>query len=102
MVITNVDKQADFEVAKGYTMTQFCDRMIEFFMNEKPVTKDWRKLLVFRDEWKKYKESFFNRCQIRADNEKDQSMKQKLVILARKVQKVPSFLTLVDLHELYP
>lgn len=62
--------------------------MIEFFMREKPETKDWRKLLVFRDEWKKYKENFFSRCQARADNETDQAMKQKLVILARKMKKI--------------
>ncbi|XP_020250539.1 uncharacterized protein At4g37920, chloroplastic isoform X2 [Asparagus officinalis] len=87
-VISNVDEQNEVEVAKGYTMTQFCDKMIGFFMHEKPETKDWRKLLVFRDEWKKYKESFFNRCQARADNETDQALKQKLVMLARKVKKI--------------
>lgn len=83
-----MDEQAEVEVAKGYTMTQFCDKMIGFFMHEKPETKDWRKILVFRDEWKKYRESFFNRCQARADIETDQAMKQKLIMLARKVKKI--------------
>nr|CAD1839399.1 unnamed protein product [Ananas comosus var. bracteatus] len=42
-------------------MTQFCNKMIDFFMIEKPQTKDWRKILVFRDDWSKYRENFFNR-----------------------------------------
>lgn len=87
--IANVDeKQAEAEVAKGYTMTQFCDKMIEFFLHEKPNTKDWRKILVFREEWGKYKESFYARCRARADTEEDQPMKQKLIVLARKVKKI--------------
>ncbi|XP_077224829.1 uncharacterized protein At4g37920-like [Tasmannia lanceolata] len=83
-----VEEQAELEVAEGYTMTQFCDKMIEVFMNEKPQTKDWRKLLVFRDEWNKYKENFYSRCQERADTENDQVMKQKLIRLRRKVKKI--------------
>lgn len=86
--VANLEEQAEVEVAEGYTMTQFCDKMIEFFMHEKPQTKDWRKFLVFRDDWKKYKENFFNRCQVRADTEDDPVMKQKLVGLARKMKKV--------------
>ncbi|XP_072969959.1 uncharacterized protein At4g37920 [Typha angustifolia] len=86
--VADVEEQAKVEVAKGYTMAQFCDKMIEFFMNEKPQTKDWRKILVFRDDWKKYKDNFFSRCQVRADTEKDIALKQKLVELARKVKKI--------------
>ncbi|XP_009391923.3 uncharacterized protein At4g37920 isoform X1 [Musa acuminata AAA Group] len=86
--VANLEEQAEVEVAEGYTMTQFCDKMIEFFMHEKPQTKDWRKFLVFRDDWKKYKENFFNRCQVRADTEDDPVMKQKLVGLARKMKKI--------------
>ncbi|RWV86595.1 hypothetical protein GW17_00051496 [Ensete ventricosum] len=86
--VANLEEQAEVEVAKGYTMTQFCDKMIEFFMHEKPQTKDWRKFLVFRDDWKKYKENFFNRCQVRADTEDDPVMKQKLVRFARKMKKI--------------
>ncbi|ERN18091.1 hypothetical protein AMTR_s00046p00227230 [Amborella trichopoda] len=78
----------DAEVAEGYTMTQFCDKMIEVLMNEKTQTKDWRKLLIFREEWNKYRKRFFDRCHSRADAEKDPSMKQKLIILARKLKKV--------------
>lgn len=81
-------EEAEAEVTKGYTMTQFCDKMIDYFMHEKPRTKDWRKLLVFRDDWKKYKESFFNRCRVRAETEEDPVMKQKLVGLARKIKKI--------------
>ncbi|KAJ6816239.1 uncharacterized protein M6B38_331455 [Iris pallida] len=86
--IANVEKQAEAEVAKGYTMTQFCDKMIEFFLHEKPNTQDWRKILVFREEWGKYKESFYARCRARVDAEEDQPMKQKLIVLARKVKKI--------------
>ncbi|KAK8913834.1 hypothetical protein KSP39_PZI023944 [Platanthera zijinensis] len=81
-------EEDDVEVAKGYTMTQFCDKMIEYFLQEKPQTKDWRKILVFRDDWKKYRDSFFNRCRVRADGEKDPSMKKKLTLLARKMKKI--------------
>lgn len=87
--IVNVEEA---EVAEGYTMTQFCDKMIEYFMHVKPQTKDWRKLLVFRDDWKKYKGSFFKRCQVRVETEKDPVTKQKLVVLARKMKKVSHYL----------
>ncbi|PKA58658.1 Uncharacterized protein AXF42_Ash008945 [Apostasia shenzhenica] len=86
--LDGVEEKDDAEVAKGYTMTQFCDKMIEYFMHDKTETKDWRKLLVFRDDWMKYRESFFNRCQVRADTENDPSMKQKLNLLARKMKKI--------------
>ncbi|CAA6667535.1 unnamed protein product [Spirodela intermedia] len=69
-------------------MTQFCDKMIEVFLHEKPQSKDWRKILVFRDEWKKYRQSFYNRLQVRADTEKDATIKQKLGSLARKIRRV--------------
>lgn len=69
-------------------MTQFCDRMIEVFLHEKPQLKDWRKFLVFREEWKKYSKNFYRRCELRADLEEDSSVKKKFVELARKVKKV--------------
>lgn len=86
--VAHVEKQTEVEVAKGYTMTQFCDKMIEFFMHEKPETKDWRKVLVFRDEWKNYRENFFSRLQARLDNETDQAMKQKFILFVRKIKKI--------------
>ncbi|KAJ0988223.1 hypothetical protein J5N97_006579 [Dioscorea zingiberensis] len=86
--VASMEEEAEVEVTKGYTMTQLCDKMIEYFMNEKPKTKDWRKVLVFRDEWKKYKDSFFKRCQVRADAEKDVEMKRKLEALARKMKNI--------------
>ncbi|KAK9163472.1 hypothetical protein Syun_004374 [Stephania yunnanensis] len=57
-----VEAVSEVEVAKGWSMTQFCDKMIDVLMNEKTQTKEWRKLLVFREEWNKYRESFYNRC----------------------------------------
>ncbi|KAJ4965636.1 hypothetical protein NE237_017485 [Protea cynaroides] len=83
-----VVEEAEVEVAEGYTITQFCDKMIDVFTNEKPRPKDWRKLLVFREEWNKYRESFYVRCRARADTENDPAMKQKLISLARKVKKI--------------
>ncbi|KAK1268743.1 hypothetical protein QJS04_geneDACA006468 [Acorus gramineus] len=82
------EENDEAEITQGYTLAQFCDKMIEVFMHEKPQTKNWRKFLVFRDEWNKYRESFYNRCQARADSEHDPTMKQKLIALARKVKKI--------------
>uniref|UniRef100_A0A0E0ATW9 Uncharacterized protein n=1 Tax=Oryza glumipatula TaxID=40148 RepID=A0A0E0ATW9_9ORYZ len=69
-------------------MTQICDKFIEFFMYKKPQTKNWRKLLVFREEWERYRPYFYKHSQARIDMENDSSMKQKLVVLARKVKKI--------------
>lgn len=44
--------------------------------------------MVFRDEWKKYSGSFYNRCQTLADAENDAQMKEKFLSLARKVKKI--------------
>lgn len=86
-----MDDEAEVEIAEGFTMTQFCDKMIDLFMNEKPRPKDWRKYLFFRDEWKKYRDRFYNRCRIRADMENDPVLKEKLNSLGRKVKKVSAF-----------
>ncbi|KAF8411321.1 hypothetical protein HHK36_003868 [Tetracentron sinense] len=83
-----VEEQVEVEVAEGFTITQFCDKMIDVFMNEKPQSKDWRKLLVFREEWNKYRECFYHQCRARSDSENDQVMKQKLIVLGRKVKKL--------------
>ncbi|CAN6296545.1 unnamed protein product [Urochloa humidicola] len=86
--IAKAEDQTEAEVAMGYTMTEICDKFIEFFMHKKPETKDWRKVLVFREEWRKYRKHFYKRCQVRIDTETDSSMKQKLVVLARKMKKI--------------
>nr|BAI39892.1 endoribonuclease E-like protein [Oryza sativa Indica Group] len=86
--IANVDDCTEGEGALGYTMTEICDKFIEFFMYKKPQTKDWRKLLVFREEWERYRPYFYKHSQARIDMENDSSMKQKLVVLARKVKKI--------------
>ncbi|XVF15333.1 hypothetical protein REPUB_Repub09cG0142800 [Reevesia pubescens] len=83
-----VEEQVEVEVAEGYTMTQFCDKIIDVFLNEKPRVKEWKKYLILREEWNKYKESFYNRCRIRADKEIDPTMKQKLISLEIKVKKI--------------
>lgn len=58
MADAQVDGEVEVEVAEGYTTTQFCDKMIDLFLNEKPRVQEWRKYLVFRDEWNKYRDSF--------------------------------------------
>ncbi|WVZ94472.1 hypothetical protein U9M48_040359 [Paspalum notatum var. saurae] len=86
--IANVKEQTEPEATVGYTMTEICDKFIEFFMYKKPETKDWRKVLVFREEWQRYRDHFYKHCQVRIDIETDSSFKQKLVVLARKVKKI--------------
>ncbi|KAL5705523.1 hypothetical protein ACHQM5_023818 [Ranunculus cassubicifolius] len=85
-----LEVNSEVEVAEGYTITQFCDKIIDVFLNEKPLSKDWRKLLVFREEWNKYRDCFYNRCRSRAESEEDLGMRQKLVMLGRKVKKIDS------------
>lgn len=82
------EDQSEKEVAEGYSLTQFCDKIIDVFLNEKPRVKEWRKYLVFREDWNKYRESFYNRCRTRADEESEPIMKEKLISLASKVKKV--------------
>ncbi|KAF7829251.1 hypothetical protein G2W53_020415 [Senna tora] len=62
--------------------------MIDLFLNEKTKSKEWRKYLVFREEWKKYRDSFYSRCQRRADMENDPVMKQKYISLWKKMKKL--------------
>lgn len=83
-----VQEQVEVEVAEGCTLTEFCDKVIDLFLNEKPRVKDWRRYLVFREEWRKYRESFYRRCHSRANSEGDPVMSQKLISLCRKVKKV--------------
>ncbi|KAM6564029.1 hypothetical protein CsatB_024027 [Cannabis sativa] len=88
MANAEVEEEVQVEVAEGYTITEFCDKMIDVFLNEKPKTKEWRKYLVFREEWNKYRESFYSRCRRRADAESDPTMKQKLISLGQKLKKI--------------
>lgn len=43
---------------------------------------------MFRDEWKKYRVSFYQRLQVRVSTEKDASVKQKLMMLDRRIKKI--------------
>ncbi|XP_030455856.2 uncharacterized protein At4g37920 [Syzygium oleosum] len=82
------EDQVGVEVAEGYTVAQFCDRIIDVFLNQKPRVKEWRKFLVFREEWNKYRDSFYRRCRSRADGEDDLNLKQRYIALSRKVKKI--------------
>ncbi|KAK4490530.1 hypothetical protein RD792_001210 [Penstemon davidsonii] len=86
--VDSTQADVEVEVADGYTITQFCDKMIDVFLNEKPKSKEWKRYLVFRDEWNKYRERFYSRCKARADAENDSQMKQKFIELSRKVRKI--------------
>ncbi|CAL0331569.1 unnamed protein product [Lupinus luteus] len=83
-----VEEQEEAEIANGHTMTQICDKMIDFFLNKKTKTKEWRKYLVFREEWNKYRDNFYTRCQTRANMEDDPTMKEKFASLGRKMKKI--------------
>ncbi|EFH43182.1 hypothetical protein ARALYDRAFT_327981 [Arabidopsis lyrata subsp. lyrata] len=83
-----VEDPMEVEVAEGYTMAQFCDKIIDLFLNEKPKVKQWKTYLVLRDEWNKYSVNFYRRCRIRADSETDPILKQKLLSLESKVKKI--------------
>ncbi|CAN8229028.1 unnamed protein product [Cochlearia groenlandica] len=85
---SNVEDPMQVEVAKGYTMAQFCDKIIDLFLIDKPKVKQWNKYLVLRDEWNKYSLHFYNRCRIRADTETDPILKQKLISLETKVKRI--------------
>ncbi|GMN73168.1 hypothetical protein TIFTF001_052139, partial [Ficus carica] len=87
LTTSQVEEEVEVEVAEGYTISQFSDKIIDVFLNEKPKSKEWRKYLVFREEWNKYRESFYNRCRRRADMETDPILKEKLISLGRKVKK---------------
>lgn len=87
-VDAQVEAQSEVEIAKGYTMTQFCDKIIDLFLNEKPRVKQWRKYLIFREEWNKYRDSFYSRCQTRVDKESDPIMKERLVNMKSKVMRI--------------
>ncbi|GER30737.1 4-hydroxy-3-methylbut-2-enyl diphosphatereductase [Striga asiatica] len=80
--------EVEYEVAEGCTITEFCDKIIDVFLNEKPKSKDWKRYLIFRDEWGKYRERFYSRCKVRADAESDSQLKQKLINLSVKVKKI--------------
>ncbi|KAL1810046.1 hypothetical protein ACET3Z_027036 [Daucus carota] len=82
------EQAAEVEIADGYTMTKFCDKIIDLFLNEKPRVKDWRRYLVFREDWKKYRDHFYDRCHTLAMSQTDSVMKQKLITLGRKVKRI--------------
>lgn len=83
-----VEEQVEVEVSEGYTVTQICDKIIDVFLNEKPRVKEWKRYLILREEWNKYRETFYNQCRTRADKEIDPTMKQKFISLESKVKKV--------------
>lgn len=69
-------------------MVRVCDKLIDVFLVEKSSPADWRKLLSYSREWDSIRPHFYNRCQVRADNEDDPEMKHRLLRLARKLKEV--------------
>ncbi|XP_076949898.1 uncharacterized protein At4g37920-like [Bidens hawaiensis] len=88
LTTAQLEDDQEGEIAEGYTMTKFCDKMIDVFLNEKPTPKNWMSYLIFREDWNKYRDSFYNRCKSRADNESNFTMKQRLVTLLTEVKRV--------------
>ena len=95
-VAAQLEDEPEIEIAEGYTMTKFCDKMIDLFLNEKPKPKDWMSYLVFREDWNKYRDSFYKRCKSRANSENDFTFKQCLVTLLTEVKRVNFSLVLLD------
>lgn len=69
-------------------MVRVCDKLIDVFLVEKSSPTDWRKLLAYSREWDSIRPHFYNRCQVRADNEDDPEKKHRLLRLARKLKEV--------------
>ncbi|KAF7833666.1 uncharacterized protein G2W53_015999 [Senna tora] len=69
-------------------MIRVCDKLIDVFLVDKPNPNEWRKLLAFSKEWNNIRPHFFERCQDRADSEKNPEMKQKLFRLGRKLKEI--------------
>ncbi|KAI3897726.1 hypothetical protein MKW92_043853 [Papaver armeniacum] len=47
-------------------------------LNQTPQTKDWRKLLVFREEWKKYSDKFYKQCKIDEEIERHSELLKEI------------------------
>ncbi|XP_076888710.1 uncharacterized protein At4g37920-like [Bidens hawaiensis] len=88
LTTAQLEDDHEVEIAEGYTMTKFCDKMIDVFLNEKPTPKDWMSYLIFREDWNKYRDRFYNQCKSRADNESDFTMKRRLTTLLTEVKRV--------------
>ncbi|KAK2659569.1 hypothetical protein Ddye_006102 [Dipteronia dyeriana] len=80
--------QKEEESVDDAKMIHVCDKLIEVFMVDKPTPIDWRRLIAFSKEWTNLRSHFFNRCQDRANDEKDPGMKHNLLRLARKLKEI--------------
>ncbi|RZC77692.1 hypothetical protein C5167_001897 [Papaver somniferum] len=69
-------------------MEQVAEEDIKASEFYKDLLKLLLKLSKVREEWRKYSEKFYKQCKARADAENDHGMKQKLVLLGRKVKKI--------------
>lgn len=83
-----LEEEQQVEIAEGYTMTKFCDKLIDVFLTEKPKPNHWMSYLIFREDWNKYRDGFYSRCKLRADRENDFTLKQSLITLAKEVKRV--------------
>ncbi|KAH7849878.1 hypothetical protein Vadar_024326 [Vaccinium darrowii] len=81
------DANVDIE-ALNDDMTRRCDKLIDYFMVDKPNPREWRKLLAYSRQWIYIRAQFFKRCQDRAESEDDPGLKFKLSRLRRKLKEV--------------
>lgn len=82
------DKNSTDKELDEQKMIRVCDKLIDVFLVDKPTPTDWRKLLAFSKEWDNIRPHFYNRCQVRADNEDDPGKKHSLLRLSRKLKEV--------------
>ncbi|KAJ7552229.1 hypothetical protein O6H91_06G047200 [Diphasiastrum complanatum] len=78
----------DFEIEKGYRMSDVCNRLMEVLMYDKPKPEEWRTLLVFSDEWKKIRPHFFKLCKVREQSEEDPQKRTSLQKFVRRLKEV--------------
>ncbi|XP_004505335.1 pentatricopeptide repeat-containing protein At4g18520, chloroplastic isoform X2 [Cicer arietinum] len=64
------------------------NQLIEIFMVDDSQLTDWRRLLVFNKNWSDIRLHFFRHCQDRADSEDDMFMKNKLLLIGKKLKEI--------------
>ncbi|KAJ4962857.1 hypothetical protein NE237_022796 [Protea cynaroides] len=83
-------ESADRKDAPGFLdngiKIRICDKLIEVV--DKSTPTDWRRLLAFSKEWSNIWPHFYRRCQEQANSETDFVMKNKLLLLRRKLKEV--------------
>jgi hypothetical protein len=84
---------ADTRFSDNSQMIRDCDKLIETLIADESELTDWRKLLVNNNtKWSHIRLYFFRYCRDRADNENDLLMKNRMILLGKKLKEVTRFL----------